>query len=137
MTSYFDDFDQKTEKAGKEEDYITMRELETKFVFEISVCISFDDFPADLREKAHRIILDHAVDARPANARDNERVNTWSDHVCEIGNMSFKLHSLFHEFTTRDPQNNSDNPMSPLRRLACKGESFREQLWESEHGKTT
>lgn len=74
MTAYFDDLGGALQRSRQligsnhecDADF-DLRTLEETLVYDVTLCLESPGFPADLREKGHRIILQHGVNTRPLN----------------------------------------------------------------------
>lgn len=127
---------------GTEAFHKALTEHEDKLVWDVTVCAESPCFPSNLRTRLHRIVIDHAIECRPANADTHPTVETIDDALRELAEMSFKLHSLFHDLSRIAIMSDdgaslfSDNPLSPIRVLFSRGDEFREQLVETDKTKT-
>lgn len=137
MTAYFDNFDHALKLASiLSEDRANdlLKKIEEELVYDVSLCLESPDFPTDLRERGHRIILQHGVYTRPLNDPAHPTVDGLADAFRAVSRMSSDLHSLFHAVVYMEVNEGlegfSDDPRSPMRRLATKGEAFREELVE-------
>lgn len=142
MTHYFDQkhhLIQEAEKLTFPANVQRLREIEESVVFDVSVCIMCEGFPADLQKRANQVILDHAVDCRPCNALDNPNAETVGDHFKQIHELVYDLHTVFHDVVTNEVAghfegklfNFTDDPRSPLRQLATRAEALREEMVNS------
>lgn len=143
MTSYFDD---KQEQAGRLLDYAMkldlspevhpasdekwhndLKILEEQVVFDCSVCVEFPGCPEEIRDRVAKCIYQYAVYCQPVNRAPRFQPNpdTATEHAKSIANLVWDLHTIFHDLSAKGF---SDNPESPLRRLAAAGEERREAL---------
>lgn len=142
MTAYFDQTHEAIshlEKVAIDEDgqvvgdckeldriYKELDRIEETLVFDVTIALEEEGFPADLRVAGHDIILKHAVSCRPINDSTHPSVESFRDHVKEIHEMSSALHTLFHRACL--DHRLSDDPRSFLQRVYCRGESYREEI---------
>lgn len=130
MTAYFDEIGTALGLAQKLENERALdkllREIEEALVYDVTLCFESPGFPADLREKGHRIVLKHGVHTRPINDATHPTVESLYDVFKAISSMASDLHDLFHAVCRREGL--SDDPRSPMRVLFTRGEQFREDL---------
>jgi len=136
MTAYFDNLGSALLQARELEGDLKLdnrlREIEEGLVYDVTLCFESPGFPADLRERGHRIILKHGVHTRPLNDATHPTVDSLYDAFRAVAQMGSDLHDLFHAVCRRETDEGlvgfSDDPRSPMRVLACRGEEFRENL---------
>jgi len=89
------------------------------------------DFPVDLRDRCHRIILKHGVHTLPVNAPEKD-FETVYDHVYLLTKLSFDLHTFFHDIARDERTPYWDNPRAPLMALLTRGEERQEAMVAAE-----
>jgi len=128
MTSYFDAvFSSVTALKSDPNKYDTIKNIEDKIVFDVTICAMQPDFPSDLRVAIHRIILRCAVYNLPPNAPEKDFA-TWEDHIQLMNNLHSDLHDVFHALAYRGLPRYSDSPLTPLQCLYADGDMEREAM---------
>ncbi len=135
MTAYFDAIGTALLRARQLDErvaYDRLREIEEGLVYDVTLCFESPGFPADLRERGHRIVLAHGVHTRPVNDLTHPTIESLVEAYAAVSSMASDLHDLFHAVCRRETDEGlagfSDDPRSPMRVLFTRGEQFREDL---------
>ena len=141
MTAYFDQAHEDL-RGARGMGYGAMVErfdaVETRVVHDCTVAAMFPEFPPDLREAIHRVVLRYGIQTLPVNAPPAD-FDTPDEHKRRLDCLVGDLHSVFHELGGRlrpDPdwegQYFTDNPLRFVLRMYARGEEEREQMVASD-----
>jgi len=134
MTCYFDDLHSKLSSlnahAPSEADFKTLREIEHQAVFDCTVNAQFPEFPADLRQELHEVILRGGVEtqSRILPIELQADFETFEQHVQRIMCLVGDLHTIAHMVARREDCPFGDSPMSGVMSLFSDGEEIRDEM---------
>ncbi len=131
MSVYFDEFAQKIARVNGLPSAVRhdmLRILEEELVFDVTVAAEWPGFPADLRDEAYQVILDHGVETQPPGHCGVLDLRNVNDYLSELCTMAGDLHTVFHSVAERQLSDFTDNPRMPLLLRAADGQERRARM---------
>ncbi len=139
VTQYFDEKDTQIRKAEAlltheatwQQGYDALVLLDEEIVWDVSICSEMPGFPEDLRTAVNQTILQYSVMGQPHHSSGGPDFEDHHGHVRTLRNLVHNLHTIFHALGTRELDNFTDGPRTPLHHLFGQADERRAKMCPS------
>ncbi len=132
---YLEDINQRAGEAGSFDYLQAYGTIERRVVSDCTFAAMQPEFPADLREQVHRVVLRHGIETMPDNAPPAD-FETEAEHHHRLQNLVNDMHSIWHDVAHRgicvEGGYLGDSPRHAHSGFLTRGETERERMVDTD-----